>query len=93
VTVPQAEAGAEDGVLARNVRAKRRALGMTQVDLAVSADVTPSTVQRIERGLPTTETSLRKISRALGCGIGDLTDAVPDDGTNGDNDSPKVATG
>jgi transcriptional regulator with XRE-family HTH domain len=65
--------------LGRRIRARRRALGMTQSELA--APLTKSYVSAVENGhvLPSLRT-LRLLADRLGVRIGDLADTQPPDG-------------
>lgn len=61
--------------LAREIRARRQAIGLTMKKLSELAGLGESYISEIERGLieyPRVST-LRSVARALGCGISDLT--------------------
>ena len=60
-------------MLAASIKAKRVALGLTQVGLAQKAQIDPQNLSKIERGAqsPSAET-LRKLAPALGVSLADL---------------------
>jgi transcriptional regulator with XRE-family HTH domain len=65
-------------ILGKRIRAKRRALGMSQEGLAHEAGLDRSYVGRIERGEHNlTFVSLVKIARAMGCDVAALTGNIP----------------
>lgn len=65
-------------ILGKRIRAKRRALGMSQEGLAHEAGLDRSYVGRIERGEHNlTFVSLVRIARAMGCDVAALTTGIP----------------
>jgi predicted transcriptional regulator len=55
-----------------NYKLRREALGLTQMDLAINAKVSISTVVRMDRGeLPKKVDTLQRINKALKIGIAD----------------------
>lgn len=65
-------------ILGKRIRAKRRALGMSQEGLAHEAGLDRSYVGRIERGEHNlTFVSLVRICRAMGCDVAALTTGLP----------------
>lgn len=65
-------------ILGQRIRAKRKALGMSQEGLAHEAGLDRSYVGRVERGEHNlTFVSLVKIARAMGCDVAALTHSLP----------------
>lgn len=54
----------------------RDAAGLTQVQLAVAADVSLGVVQRAESGATVNEDSLRKLAAAVGVSLGAYADSA-----------------
>ena len=67
------KAGADRGVLARQLKRQRRKARLTQRDLAEIANLSPEFVSRIERGVtsPSLDTFLR-LCQSLSCTPNDL---------------------
>lgn len=62
-----------DRIIGSNIRARRKALGMTQAQLAHKCGLTTLTISRVELGeRQIRRTSLHEISTALGCDETDL---------------------
>ncbi len=60
-------------IAGRNVRQRRKALGLTQLDLAVRADIDRAYVSDIERGIQNISlTTLQKVADALDASPYDL---------------------
>jgi transcriptional regulator with XRE-family HTH domain len=78
-------AGPEDLALGQAIRARRRAAGMSQDELADRCGVSFQQMQKYERGLNRVSVSrLVHIAHALGCRVGEL--AGPLDGGPSDGD-------
>jgi transcriptional regulator with XRE-family HTH domain len=69
-----------DVAMGQRIRERRRALGMSQGDLARALGITFQQVQKYERGANRVSFSrLMDIVRALGCQLADLTDGLESD--------------
>lgn len=65
--------------LGSRIREKRKALGLTQEELAAKADIDRSYIGGVERGERNlTFTVLCQISEALGCYVSTLTKGIPE---------------
>jgi transcriptional regulator with XRE-family HTH domain len=63
----------EDATFARNMRSQRKALGLSQYQLAEKAGMHFTFIGRVERGATSvTLRSIVKIARGLGCKVADL---------------------
>lgn len=72
--------GRDEAPLAEAVRTRREALGLTQDELAVHANVSRSTIQNVEAGKAPRPVLLGRIAHALGTDIATLRHGGSPDG-------------
>ena len=71
------------GMHETGIRALRRERGLTQLDLAMAAEVTPATIYRLERGDRSSDATRRRVARALGVPVEELSVHNDDSATAG----------